>query len=205
MISCSPEVLIDQRADVERTIQHAVASCLNNGVTPERVSAIQLRAAGPQAYFVHAQFAQPGGRIEAASLDAVENDESSLLQYTVTTQEPTVTYAQLRARIVEVSNNGELTEAIRLFAQQFGVQAMTASSVGPAAVTNANTEDPPNTPNHSSDSDLSDGAIAGIVVGVVLGLLIIAAIVAYSCGAFRRKAAEGQDLMPQTSSVSCRI
>jgi hypothetical protein len=157
------------RLQMNLTIQHAVAAC-TQGVAPTAVTNIRLTST---------LLLRSGGNSNAGSLRGPgaldEEPDQSVLEYEVTSHDPTMTYEQLKAQIEEASSTGVMAANMQHFAGVFDAPTLTNVTVGEPTVVQAHAD----STDSSSDEQLSAGAIAGIVIGCVLFVVMCVLMAVY--------------------------
>jgi len=146
-----------QKAENNRTIQHAVSSSMD-GVNPDGVTDIVVTvsaAAGARASGLR------GGDAGRGGVGALAVGDSCFVRYTLRVHDPTLSFEVLRAQLEGASNDGTLDGQIRHYAAIFGANILTN-----ATTTALEMVDVPDESNGSKS--LSTGAIVGICLGAVM-------------------------------------
>jgi hypothetical protein len=165
IIDCDPSLYLTLQLQFNLTIQHALSAC-TDGVAPTDVTKITLTAVLGVGVHSHTGLLRGPGAYDAPA--------QSKLRYTVTSNDPDMTYAELKAQIEEAAATGVLTDNIHHYADVYGAPALRNVTVGEPTVSNAAQSD------SSDSSDLNGGEIAGIVIGCVLFVTLCVLIIGFS-------------------------
>lgn len=179
VISCPASAYELQKAAMNLTIQHAVASCVD-GVPPEQVTTISMVAATYTASSVVAPIhnlrgsamsqsalPSPAAATEVSTAAASwDTNEFSLLTYQVTSNDHHATAESLMAQLTDAATTGRLEEALRRYALIYQVQPLANATLGAPILVDA-------TADYPSASQLSAAHLAGIAAGSALGLFVI--------------------------------
>lgn len=156
----SVETYNAQKAENNRTIQHAVSSSMD-GVSPDGVTNIVVTTSATARTNSIRGAVRSGG-----SAGSLAVGESCFVRYTLKVYDPTLTFDTLRAQLVGASNDGTLDGHMRHYAAIFG-----ASELTNATTTALDMVDVP------ADSGKSNALSTGAIVGIALGGVLFAAIV----------------------------
>jgi hypothetical protein len=167
IIDCDPSLYLTLQLQINLTIQHAVAAC-TQGVAPTDVTKISLKAA------LSVGLGRHGNTGLLRGPGAFAEDDQSVLRYTVTSNDPDMTYAQLKAQIEEATATGVMAQNMYHYASIYDAPALRNVTLGSPTISGASEE------GGSDSSDLEDGAIAGIVIGAVLFVVLCALIIGYA-------------------------
>jgi hypothetical protein len=143
-------------AQMNRTIQHAVAAC-TDGVAPWDVKKIKMVLSSSKS----------NAKLLRGAPSSYADDQTTVVQYEVTSHDPAVDFDTLKAQIQEASSSGVLAEHISYYAGVFDAPTLTNVTVSAPHITSESTSSDEN-----ARRDLSPGEIAGIVIGVVFFVLL---------------------------------
>jgi len=146
-----------QRATYNLTIQSTVAASMA-GVSPEKVTNIVVGAAADVPVRVGSFRGSPTAHAGGAVA------QSCSIAYTVTVNDPLLTFEALRDQLVESAASGQMDAHLHHYADVFGVSGLVNGTFTAPQVTNAAP--------HVPSEQMTGAQIAGIVVGAVMGVVL---------------------------------
>jgi hypothetical protein len=157
-----------QKAAYNLTIQHTVADAMD-GVTPERVTNILVTPTATGS----AHRGLFSISTAAASVEAV------FLAYTVEVHDPTLSFDELKAQLIEAASSGAMDEDLHNYAAVYGAENLANGTFSAPTVQQVRAQ-------RSSSSKLTGAQITGLVIGIVLCLVLLATAVAFCLAARKR-------------------